>query len=91
MALTSTAVYKLSANGLGPTTHVVTLSKTSITEAEVEAAIKAAVEEGNTVAGVIDGTNAVVVALQGAGITDGTNYGATGVTSATVYTFASLT
>lgn len=88
MALTSTATYKGDVNGLGSTTYIVTFSKSSISEAEVKAAIEAAVVEGNAVAGIIDGTNAVVVALQGAGITDGSNYGATGVTSATVYTFA---
>lgn len=86
--VTSTAAYKSDVNGLGSTTYIVTMSKSSISESEVKAAIEAAVAEGNSVAGVIDGTNAVVVALQGAGITDGANYGATGVTSATVYTFA---
>lgn len=88
MALTSNAVYKSNVNGLGPTTRVVTLSKTSINESETAAAIKAAVEEGNTVAGVIADTNVVTLLLQGAGITDGANYGATGVTSATTLTFA---
>lgn len=88
MALTSNAVYKSNVNGLGPTTRVVTLSKSSITEAETAAAIKAAVEEGNTVAGVIADTNVVTILIQGAGITDGSNYGATGVTSATTLTFA---
>lgn len=88
MALTSNAVYRTDVNGLGPTTRVVTLSKTSITEAETAAAIKAAVEEGNTVAGISVAANVVTILVQGAGITDGANYGATGVTSATVYTFA---
>ena len=88
MALTTNAVYKSNVNGLGPTTRVVTLSKSSITEAETAAAIKAAVEEGNTVAGIIAETNVVTILVQGAGITAGSNYGATGVTSAVVYTFA---
>jgi hypothetical protein len=88
MALTTNAVYKSNVNGLGPTTRVVTLSKSSISEAETAAAIKAAVEEGNTVAGVIADTNVVTILVQGAGITAGSNYGATGVTSAVVYTFA---
>lgn len=88
MALTTAAVYKSAVNGLGSTTYVVTLSKSSITEAEAKAAIKAAVEEGNTVAGVIVATNVVTVALQGKGITAGADYGATGVTSAVYCTFA---
>jgi hypothetical protein len=88
MALTSNAAYKVAVNGLGSTTYVVTLSKSSITEAETKAAIKAAVEEGNSVAGVIVDTNVITVALQGKGITAGSDYGATGVTSALVYTFA---
>lgn len=73
--------------GVGPVTRIVTLSKSSITDAEAVAAIKAAEAEGNTVAGVIKDTNVVTVMLQGAGITDGSNYGATGVTSATTLTF----
>lgn len=88
MALTTNAVYKSDVNGLGSTTYIVTLSKTSITEAETAAAIKAACEEGNTVAGIITAANVITVALQGKGITAGSNYGATGVTSAVVYTFA---
>jgi hypothetical protein len=88
MALTSNAVYKSNVNGLGPTTFVVTLSKSGINEAETAAAIKAAAEEGNTVAGVIADTNVVTLLLQGAGITDGSDYGAAGVTSATTLTFA---
>ena len=88
MALTTNAVYRTDVNGLGPTTRVVTLSKSSITEAETAAAIKAAVEEGNTVAGIIVAANVVTILIQGAGITDGSDYGATGVTSVTTLTFA---
>ncbi len=76
-------------NGLGPVTRVVTLSKSSISNAEARAAITTAENEGNTVAGVIMETNVVTVLLQGAGITAGANYGAgsTGVTSAVTLTF----
>lgn len=88
MALTTKAVYASNVNGVGSTTSVVTLSKASISETETAAAIKAAAEEGNTIAGVIADTNVVTILIQGAGITDGANYGATGVTSATTLTFA---
>lgn len=88
MALTTNAVYASNVNGVGSATSVVTLSKASISETEAAAAIKAAAEEGNTIAGVIADTNVVTILIQGAGITDGTNYGATGVTSATTLTFA---
>lgn len=88
MALTTNAVYASNVNGVGSATSVVTLSKSSISESETAAAIKAAVEEGNTIAGVIADTNVVTVLIQGAGITDGSNYGAAGVTSATTLTFA---
>jgi hypothetical protein len=76
-------------NGVGPVTRVVTLSKTSITNAEARAAITAAELEGNTVAGVIMAANVVTVLLQGAGITAGADYGigSTGVTSAVTLTF----
>jgi hypothetical protein len=73
--------------GVGPRTFVVTLSKSSISQAEMKAAIQAAENEGNTVAGTIVAANVVTLLLQGAGITDGSNYGATGVTSATTLTF----
>ena len=73
--------------GVGPRTFVVTLSKSSISQTEMKAAIQKAEGEGNTVAGTIVDTNVVTVLLQGAGITDGSNYGATGVTSATTLTF----
>ena len=73
--------------GVGPRTFVVTLSKSSISQTEMNAAIKKAETEGNTVAGTIVDTNVVTLLLQGAGITDGSNYGASGVTSATTLTF----
>ena len=76
-----------SSQGIGPRSFVVTMSKSSISQAEMDAAIKTAENEGNTVAGTIVDTNVLTLLLQGAGITDGSNYGATGVTSATVYTF----
>lgn len=84
--VTTTATYKTS-NGLGPKTVIATFSKTSISQAEIKAAIVAAEAEGNTVAGTIVATNVLTLALQGKGITDGSNYGATGVTAATVATF----
>lgn len=74
-------------NGVGPRTFVVTMSKSSISNSEADAAIKAAEMEGNTVAGTILDTNVVTLLLQGAGITDGADYGAAGVTSATTLTF----
>lgn len=73
--------------GVGPRTFVVTMSKSSISQTEMNAAIKKAETEGNTVAGTIVDTNVVTLLLQGAGITDGSNYGASGVTSATTLTF----
>lgn len=87
-SVTNTNATVRSGNGVGSVTRVVTLSKTSISQAEMRAAITAAELEGNTVAGVIVAANVVTVLLQGAGITDGSNYGATGVTSATTLTFA---
>ena len=73
--------------GVGPRTFVVTMSKSSISQTEMNAAIKKAETEGNTVTGTIVDTNVVTLLLQGAGITDGSNYGASGVTSATTLTF----
>jgi hypothetical protein len=86
MALTSTAAVR-SSNGLGPKSQVVTMSKSSITQAEMKAAIAAAEAEGNTVAGTIVATNVLTLVVQGAGVTAGSNYGATGVTAAVVATF----
>lgn len=74
-------------NGVGPTTRVVTMSKSSISQTEMKAAIQKAEGEGNTVAGTIVAANVVTLLLQGAGITDGSDYGASGVTSATTLTF----
>lgn len=88
MALTSTAVYKSNVNGLGPTTSVVTLSKVGISEADTAKAIKKAEVEGNSIAGVISAADVVTILVQGAGITAGADYGATGVTSATTLTFS---
>jgi hypothetical protein len=73
--------------GIGPKSYVVTMSKSSISQAEMKAAIQTAENEGNTVAGTILATDVLTLLLQGAGITDGSDYGASGVTSATVYTF----
>ena len=85
--LTNSNAAVRNSQGIGPRSFVVTLSKSSISQAEMKAAIQTAENEGNTVAGTIVATNVVTVLLQGAGITDGSNYGASGVTSATVYTF----
>ena len=88
MALADNFEQVISSNGLGPVTHIVTMSKTSITNAEMLKVIRAAEAEGNTVAGTIVAANVLTLALQGAGVTDASNYGgATGVTAATAYTF----
>ena len=63
------------------------MSKSSISQTEMKAAIQKAEGEGNTVAGTIVAANVVTLLLQGAGITDGSDYGASGVTSATTLTF----
>jgi len=85
--LTNSNASVTNSNGVGPTTRVVTMSKTSITQDEMKAAIQKAEGEGNTVAGTIVEANVVTLLLQGAGITDGSSYGAAGVTSATTLTF----
>jgi|TARA_Y100000389_G_scaffold201614_1_gene244783 hypothetical protein len=90
MALTTAAKYLSASNGLGSKTHICTFGKTSITEDEIAAAIKFAEDEGNSVAGIeVTSANSVAVALQGAGITAGSNYGvgSTGVTAAVAHTF----
>lgn len=85
--LTNSNAAVRNSQGIGPRSFVVTMSKSSISQAEMKAAIQTAENEGNTVAGTIVATNVLTLLLQGAGITDGSNYGATGVTSATLYTF----
>lgn len=87
MALADNFEQVISSNGLGPKTQIVTMSKSSITNAEMLAAIRAAEAEGNTIAGTIVATNVLTLAVQGAGVTAGSNYGATGVTAAVVATF----
>jgi len=76
-----------SKNGLGPLTQVATFTKVGITQAEMKAAISAAEAEGNSVAGTIVASGVLTLALQGAGVTAGADYGATGVTAAVVVTF----
>ncbi len=91
MALTTAAVNLQAVNGLGARTEVCTFGKTSITEAEIAAALRFAEDEGNSVAGIeVTSANSVAVILQGAGITAGSNYGTgtTGVTAAIAHTFA---
>ncbi len=85
--LTNSNAAVRNSQGIGPRSFVVTMSKSSISQDEMKAAIQTAENEGNTVAGTIVATNVLTLLLQGAGVTDGSNYGATGVTSATVYTF----
>ena len=85
--LTNSNAAVRNSQGVGPKTYVVTLSKSSISQAEMKAAIQKAEGEGNTVAGTLLATDVLTLLLQGAGVTAGSNYGATGVTSATVYTF----
>lgn len=87
MALADNFEQVISSNGLGPKTQIVTMSKSSITNDEMLSAIRAAEAEGNTVAGTIVATNVLTLAVQGAGVTAGSNYGATGVTAAVVATF----
>jgi len=90
MALTTAAVYLSATNGFGAKTHICTFGKTSISESEIAAAIKFAEDEGNTVAGIeVTSANSIAVALQGAGITAGADYGvgSTGVTAAVAHTF----
>lgn len=85
--LTNSNAAVRNSQGIGPRSFVVTMSKSSISQAEMKAAIQTAENEGNTVAGTILATNVLTLLIQGAGITDGSNYGASGVTSLTVYTF----
>lgn len=85
--LTNSNAAVRNSQGIGPRSFVVTMSKSSISQAEMKAAIQTAENEGNTVAGTIVATNVLTLLIQGAGITDGSDYGASGVTSATVYTF----
>ena len=76
-------------NGLGPATQIVSMSKSSISQSDIDAAAAAAQAENNVIAGVAGeaGDNVVYFAVQGAGVTAGVNYGATGVTAAVVCTF----
>lgn len=85
--LTNSNAAVRNSQGIGPRSFVVTMSKSSISQAEMKAAIQTAENEGNTVAGTIVATNVLTLLIQGAGITDGSDYGASGVTSLTVYTF----
>lgn len=85
--LTNSNAAVRNSQGIGPKSFVVTMSKSSISQAEMKAAIQTAENEGNTVAGTIVATNVLTLLIQGAGITDGSDYGASGVTSLTVYTF----
>ena len=91
MALTTAAVNLQAVNGLGARTEIVTFGKSSITEEEIAAALRFAEDEGNVIAGIeITSANSVACAVQGKGITAGSNYGvgSTGVTAAIAHTFA---
>ena len=91
MALTTAAVNLEAVNGLGARTEICTFGKSSISEAEIAAALRFAEDEGNVVAAVeITSANSVACAIQGKGITAGSNYGigSTGVTAAIAHTFA---
>jgi len=76
-------------NGLGPATQIVSMTKATITQAEIDAAAAAVQAENNVVAGVAGaaGDGVVYFAVQGAGVTAGSNYGAAGVAAAIVCTF----
>ena len=91
MALTTAAVNLQAVNGLGARTEICTFGKSSISEAEIAAALRFAEDEGNTVAGIeITSVNSVAVVIQGKGITTGSNYevGSTGVIASIEDTFA---
>ena len=76
-------------NGIGSTTQIVSMTKATITQAEIDAAAAAVQVENNVIAGVsgIAGAGVVYFAVQGAGVTAGDNYGIAGVTAAVVCTF----
>lgn len=84
-------------NGLGPRTRILSLAKTSISEAEIVSVVKALTAGGTAgtddavvVAGyAATGANEVHVAVQGTGVlTAGANYrGVTGVTMSVVADF----
>ena len=84
-------------NGLGPRTRILSLAKTSISDAEVTSVVEALAQGGTagtddavTIAGyVATGANEVHVAVQGTGaLTAGADYrGVTGVTMSVVADF----
>jgi hypothetical protein len=87
-------------NGLGPRTQIISLSKTNITQAELDAAVAAlgaggvaGTDDAVSIAGIsafeAGVTDVVHVAVQGTGtVTAGADYrGVTGVTMAIVATF----
>ena len=90
-ALTTAAENLQAVNGLGARTEICTFGKSSISEAEIAAALRFAEDEGNVIAAIeITSANSVACAVQGKGITAGSNYGigSTGVTAAIAHTFA---
>ena len=76
-------------NGIGPATQIVTMTKASITQTQIDAAAAAVQVENNVIVGVSGaaGDGVVYFAVQGAGVTAKADYGSAGVTSAIVVTF----
>jgi len=95
--ITDTRDNGVAGQGLGAKTRILSLSKTSISDSEIQSVLDALAAGGTsgtddavTVAGLAKtGANAVHVAVQGSGVlTAGADYrGVTGVTMAVVATF----
>ena len=86
-------------NGIAGLTRIVTLSKSSITDAEIQEVVDAMQAGGTSgtddavvVVGLEKATNVATVAVQGSGtLTAGSNYrGVTGVTMAIAHTFPAI-
>jgi|TARA_Y100000034_G_scaffold10914_1_gene11397 hypothetical protein len=66
---------------------LVKFAKSSISAAEINSAVQQCAYEGNTIVATKTATNDVQCIIEGAGITAGSDYGATGVTSSLEMTF----
>ena len=86
-------------NGIAGITRIVTLSKSSITDAEIQEAVDAmqaggvsGTDDAVVVVGLEKATNVATVAVQGSGVlTAGADYrGVTGVTMAIAHTFPAI-
>jgi len=86
-------------NGIAGLTRIVTLSKSSITDAEIQSVLDAmqaggvkGTDDAVVVVGLEKDTNVATVAVQGTGtLTAGSNYrGVTGVTMAIAHTFPGI-